>query len=217
MLGPPQSVDGLRRLLSERFPPALSRSAAVLRTETPALDEPGGGGLPLGAITEVVSLQPSSGGQLLILKLLEITRLQRSRVALIDGIDAFDPRSHQPAGLEHLVWVRCHTLDETMHAADILAHDANLALVMLDLRGFTVPELRRVPASTWYRLQRAIERSDTALLVLTTQPLVSSAVLRLNLCGAFTLADLDALQPDLVHALPAEVQRNRLQLERRSA
>jgi hypothetical protein len=217
MLGPPQSVDGLRRLLSERFPTAAAKPAAVLRTGTPALDEPSGGGLPLGAITEVVSLQPSSGGQLLILKLLEVTRRQRSRVALVDGIDTFDPRSHQPAGLEHLVWVRCRTLDETMHATDILAHDANLALVMLDLRGFTVPELRRVPASTWYRLQRAIERSDTVLLVLTTQPLVSSAVLRLNLCGTFTLADLDASQPDLVHSLPAEVQRNRLQLERRSA
>jgi len=217
MPGPPQSIDVLRRLLSERFPPALARSAAALRTETPALDEAGGGGLPLGAITEVVSLRPSSGGQLLILKLLTVTRRQRRRVALVDGIDAFDPRSHEPAGLEHLLWVRCHTLDETMQAADILAHDANLALVMLDLRGFTGPELRRVPASTWYRLQRAIERSDTALLVLTTQPLVSSAVLRLNLHGAFALADLDALQPDLIRALPAEVQRNRLLLERRSA
>jgi hypothetical protein len=71
--------------------------------------------------------------------------------------------------LQHLLWVRCHTLDEAIQAADILVRDANLSLVMLDLRGVDVRALRRVFPTTWYRLQRALERTDMAMAVFTTE------------------------------------------------
>jgi hypothetical protein len=56
-----------------------------------------------------------------------------------------------------------------MHAADILIRDANLALVMVDLRGVASRALRGVPATTWYRLQRALERTDMAMVVFTAE------------------------------------------------
>lgn len=165
----PESLAALRLLLAERFPQAAPRPAAVLPTGVAAIDEAGDGGLPVGGITEVVALAPSAGGQLLISSLLAATRARRMRAALVDAIDAFDPQSHEPPLLQHLVWVRCHTLDEAMHAADILVRDANLSLVIVDLRGVAGRALRRVPATTWYRLQRALERTDMAMVVLTAK------------------------------------------------
>ena len=169
MRGPPESLAALRLLLAERFPQAAPRPAAVLPTSVDAIDDVTGGGLPVGGITEVVALAPSSGGQLLISSLLAATRARRMRAALVDARDAFDPQSHDPLLLQHLVWVRCRTLDEAMHAADILVRDANLALVMVDLRGVAARALRGVPATTWYRLQRALERTDMAMVVFTAE------------------------------------------------
>jgi hypothetical protein len=217
MRGSPESLAALRRLLAERFPPAAPRFAAVLPTGVTAIDELTGGGLPAGGITEVVAPAPSSGGQLLMLSLLAVTRARRARAALVDGLDAFDPQSHEPSTLQHLVWVRCRMLDEALHAADLLVRDANFALVVVDLRGFTLPALRRVPATTWYRWQRAVERTDLALVVLTTVALVGSARLRLNLAGTFLLAAFDEEQTRLAFRLQVEVQRSRGQEERRSA
>jgi hypothetical protein len=147
--------------------PPESLAAPVLPTGVAAIDDVAGGGLPVGGITEVVALAPSAGGQLLISSLLAATRARRMRAALVDALDAFDPQSHEPSLLQHLVWVRCRTLDEAMHAADILVRDANFALVMVDLRGIEWRALRRVPATTWYRLQRALERTDMAMVVFT--------------------------------------------------
>jgi hypothetical protein len=169
MRGSPESLAALRLLLTERFPQAAPRPAAVLSTGVAAIDDVAGGGLPVGAITEIVALAPSSGSQLLISSLLAATRARRMRAALVDALDAFDPQSHEPLLLQHLVWVRCRTLDESMHAADILARDANLALVMVDLRGVAPRALRGVPATTWYRLQRALERTDMAMVVFTAE------------------------------------------------
>jgi hypothetical protein len=169
MRGSPESLAALRLLLAERFPQAAPRPAATLPTGVAAIDEAGDGGLPLGGITEVVALAPSTGGQLLIARLLAATRERRMRVALVDALDAFDPQSHDPPLLQHLVWVRCRTLDEAMHATDILVRDANLALVMVDLRGVAGRALRGVPATTWYRLQRALERTDMAMVVFTAE------------------------------------------------
>ncbi len=169
MRGSPESLAALRRLLAERFPQAPPRPAAVLPTGVAAIDEAGDGGLPLGGITEAVVRAPSAGGQLLVSSLLAATRARRMRAALVDAFDAFDPRSHEPPLLQHLLWVRCRTLDEAMSAADILVRDANLGLLMLDLRGAGWRALRGVPATAWYRLQRAMERTDMAMVVFTPE------------------------------------------------
>ena len=169
MRGSPENLAALRLLLAGRFPQTVPRPPAVLPTGVAAIDEAGDGGLPLGGITEVVASAPSSGGQLLIARLLGATRARRMRAALVDALDAFDPRSHEAPLLQHLVWVRCRTLDEAMHATDILVRDANLSLVMLDLRGVEPRALHGVPATTWYRLQRALERSDMAMVVFTAE------------------------------------------------
>jgi hypothetical protein len=129
---------------------------------------------------------------------------------LVDGSDAFDPASFAEDLLAHLVWVRCQSTAQALQAVDLLARDANLALVMLDLRRATDVELRRVPATQWYRLQRAVEPTDLALLVETPRAVVASAQLRFVLDRSQPFTALEQDRATVVHALHASVQRQRL-------
>lgn len=207
----PDQVAALRRLLTERFPSAVRPTGRLLPTGLPAIDDVAGG-LPLGAITEIVAGAPSCGSQLLLGQLLATTRRTRIRVALVDGSDSFDPASHPEDDLAHLVWVRCEGLAPALAAADLLTRDANLGLVVLDLRHAPAAGLRRTPSTQWYRLQRAVEPSDLALVVVTPSVAVPSAQLRLLLSVPLPA---DAGEQDrrlLARALSPVVQRQRMQV-----
>lgn len=217
MSGSPQALAALRHLLAERFPSAPPPAVASLPTGVAAIDGGPETGLPLSALTEVVADAPSTGGQLLLSQLLRVTRARRERMAWVDSRDAFDPQSHEPALLECLLWVRGRTLDEAMTAADILVRDANFSLLAVDLRACTPKEMRRVAPTTWYRLQRAIERTDMAVVVLTNAPWIGCARLRLQLGSFFALEDLQRPRAEIVSALPVEITRQRWQAERRTA
>jgi hypothetical protein len=209
MPSPSSNVAALRQLLAERFPSAPRTSASVLATGLGAVDDVCGG-LPRGALTEIVCAAPSCGGQLLLGQLLRSSREQRLRVALIDGNDEFDPQSWPAEYLAHVVWVRCKGADQALQVADVLARDANLGLVVLDLRHCAEKPLRRIPASAWYRLQRAAEQSDLALMVESPRSLVPSAQLRFSLDQPHTLAVFDVGRHELATQLDLQVQRQRM-------
>ncbi len=152
------------------------------------------GGLPLGGMTEIVS---PVGGGLFLTGLLRSTCQRGGLLALIDGADAFDPAGVPAAALARVVWVRTRQPAQAVQAADLLLRDGNLNLVVLDLRAAPVQETRKIPASSWYRLQRVVEPAATAFVVLTRQSLVSGARPRLVLAGRFTLQALDRRQADL--------------------
>lgn len=181
-----------------------------MATELPAIDDPTGGGLPIAALTELVCQAPSCGSHLLLGQLLAVTRRQRRRVALVDPVDGFDPSSYPPADLEHLVWARGGDVTSALGVTDLLARDANLGLVVLDLRHAPATPLRRVPAPLWYRLQRAVEGTELALLVITPHPLVPSAALRLELTTAHPLATLEQDRPAVPPLLRPTLHRHRL-------
>lgn len=207
----PEKLTALRHLLAERFP-SVSRAVGAVRalpTGIAAIDDLAGG-LPLSAVTELVCATPSCGSHLLLGELLEITRATRSRVALVDGADSFDPASFSEDLLAHLLWVRCRTTAEAMQVADLLARDANLALVVLDLRRAADAELRRIPATQWYRLQRAVEATDLAFVVETPRAAVASAQLRLVLGNPHRIEALESDRHALVTQLAPVLQRQRL-------
>lgn len=205
------SSAALRQLLAERFPSVGRQHGRRLATGLPGLDEITGG-LPLGAITEVVCSGPSCGGHLLFARLLALTREARSRVALIDSSDGFDPGSYPADALAHLLWVRARTLDDALQSTDLLSRDANLALILLDLRGAPESALRRIPATQWYRLQRAVEPSGLALLVETPHAMVPSAQLRIELSRSHALGSLGVEQGALCGRLAPIVMRQRIQI-----
>jgi hypothetical protein len=207
---PPASdkIASLRHLLDERFPSVPRHAGRVLATKISTLDH-ARGGLPLGAVTELVCSQPSSGGHLVLAQLFKLTRAQQQRAALIDAADCFDPESLPKDDLIHLLWVRCQNTAQALQAVDLLARDANLGLVCLDLRYASPVDLRKIPGSQWYRLQRAAEPADLALLVLTPQACVPSAEIRFILNHGHTLAGMNEERPVLTSQFQASVERQR--------
>lgn len=203
-----EKLASLRLLLAERFAAAPRPPARACRTGLPAIDDLAGG-LPLGAITEIVCAAPSCGGHLLLDQFLTTTRLTRTRVALIDGTDSFDPSSFDPDLLAHLVWVRCASTPAALQAADLLVRDANLGLVVLDLRRAPDADLRRIPSTHWYRLQRAVEPADLALVIETPRAGVPCAHLRFELTTQHAVDALATERPALAARLTPALHRQR--------
>jgi len=206
------SVAALRQLVSDRLPGSADsrRGVAVLATGVPALDEALGGGLAAGALTEIVSTGAGSGGQLVQLCLLCAAAGLGRRAALVDAADAFDPQTAGGEALRALIWIRCAGADATaaMRAADLLVRDANLGLVLLDLRDCQ-QSVRRTPATAWYRLQRAAEGNAVPVVVQTSQPLVPSAAFRVALTGRPGIAACGRLRDALSAEVEVELLRAR--------
>lgn len=174
------TIQDLRALLSARFPERKRGLEGVVSTGLANLDEALGGGVPLGRLTEWVAGRPGCGTQLALLSLLLACRQACLRVALIDPAECFAPEAMPQEAHQHLVWVRGGDLAAALGAADLLLHDGNLRLVVLDVRGVSDKQLRRWPATGWYRLQRAAEETGAALLCCTPGVTVPSAAVRLE-------------------------------------
>jgi len=110
------SVATLRRQieanLAARIPSALTPAPRTIRpvaiTGIRAVDELLEGGLPLGAITEVVGPECSGRTSFALSFLAQMTQTEKV-CAWIDVSDALDPESAAAAGvdLSRLLWVRC--------------------------------------------------------------------------------------------------------------
>jgi hypothetical protein len=202
-----RKILDLRNLLAERFHTTNSSPvSAQLITGLDVFDE--NGGLIKGAITELTSAQTSAGSALLIHRLLHVALRDRFFLALVDGCDSFDVQSADPAALAHLFWVRCETSAQAMKAADLLLRDGNFPLVILDLILNAAEELRRIPATSWYRLQRLVEGSPTAFLVMSRYNLVPSARAKLVLENHWQLGDLQ--NDDALSGVRLYVRRSQL-------
>jgi hypothetical protein len=192
---PAGSIVDLRNLLAERFPQTFAPPSLRLATGLPAIDDAIGGGLPKSAITELSSPQVSAGSARLLYALLQNAQHAGYFVALVDGRDSFDPQPLGNRQLCNLLWVRCTKALDAVKAADLLLRDGNFPLVVLDLVLNASDELRKIPQTNWYRLQRLVETAPTAFLVLTRESIVSSAQVKLSLDNIWRLADLE--QPHL--------------------
>lgn len=209
MSAAPEKLAALRLLIAERFPTATRREGSHLATGIAAIDNPTHGGFPTAALTELTCTAASSGSHLILGQLLAVTRTHGKRAALVDPANRFDPESYPASHLAHLVWARGGDTTTALSVTDLFARDANLSLVVLDLRDAPVHELRRVPAPLWYRLQRAVEGTALTLLVITPRPLVPSATLRLQLTTRHLLANLHQDRPALLPQLHPSLHRQR--------
>src|SRR6184192_501272 len=204
-------IIDLRNLLANRFPHAPMPAGTRLVTGLSFLDEAIGGGLPKGAITELISPEVSAGSASLIHALLETAQRDCYFLALIDGRDSFDPQPLGNACLGHLLWMRCTKALEAIKAADLLLRDGNFSLVIVDLVLNPVEELHKIPQTSWYRLQRLVESAPTACLVLTRHGMVSSAQLKMVLENSWSLETFKEV--DAISQLRFRVQRSHLRSE----
>src|SRR5215467_3908892 len=190
--------------LSERFPSPFTdidrRVFESVPTGIAPLDALAGG-LPRGAITEIFG-PPTSGRTSLMVSILAQAIAGDEVCALIDGNDAFDPKSAATAGVElqRLLWVRCHKLDQVLKSADLLLQGGGFGRVIMDLTDLPLSHTRSIPLASWFRFQRTIEKTPTVLLVLSPESIVKSAaalVMRMKTRGSEWSTILNGLNSDI--------------------
>jgi hypothetical protein len=212
---PAANIIELRQLLAERFPGLRTRADELSATKhafwptgIPQLDEPLRGGLAKGALAEIVAAQHGSGSALLMTALIHRALGENKFTAIIDGQDSLDV-TQLGEDLSRLLWVRCRSTAEALKAADLLLRDGNLPLVLLDLVSNPAAQLRKIPATTWYRFQRLIEQTSAVCVVLVPRPMVAPAQVRITLRSRFSIAALEREPQELLRELKLEVTEAR--------
>jgi recombination protein RecA len=163
------------------------KSVETVLTGIPEIDALAGG-FPRGALTELCG-PPCSGRTTVLLSALALRTAEAEVCALIDARDSFDPRSAEAAGvkLQQLLWVRCHGLDQSLRAADLLIQGGGFGFIALDLSDVAPETVRHVPLNAWFRFRRAVEDTSTVLLVLEQESnakTCASLVLRMSMKAA---------------------------------
>jgi len=181
----------LRAAIARHQSAPLRSSAGLLETGLEPLDRPLSGGLPKGGLVELVCPAQRAGASTMMASLLRQRAHHDQWSALIDGGDQFDAQGAGALALSRLLWVRCHTAKEAFRAADLLLRDANLPLILFDIRGCPEKELRKVPSTTWYRFQRILEPTAVALLAFTPAPQIPCALMRLEVDSTFGLEAME--------------------------
>ena len=173
---------------------------AVAATGVTALDVRLEGGFPRGQLSEIVGAR-SSGRASLLLSTLAAATARRELVALIDVLDMLDVTSAEEAGIDLglLLWIRgsvrggwalCRdmnqrALDQAIKALTLVLQAGNFGLVAFDAADAPSHAIERLPFTTWLRLQRIIEGSQTACVLVGTTPIArSSAGLTVKLSRA---------------------------------
>ena len=147
---------------------------------------------------------------------------------MVDGRDTFDPHSAEVAGvnLKNLLWVRCRNVDQSLRATDLLLQGGGFGMVVVDLNDIPVETVRHVQLNVWFRFRRAVENTETVLLLLERESnakTCASLVLRLN-ANTLSLESVPWIGADSQSRYPlanlldgffyihAEVLRSRIQL-----
>ena len=150
-------------------------------TGFPDLDATLGGGWRRGHLSEIVG-GASSGATTMAVAAMMAAAARGEAVALVDTSDTFDPASAAARGLDlsRVLWVR-DTGDaaRALKAFCLILQAGGLGLVVLDLADVPAAALRRSPwywtTSTWMRVARMVEGSDTAALLVVRERLARSA------------------------------------------
>jgi hypothetical protein len=212
---PTANIIQLRQLLAERFPGLRTRADELSATKhafwptgVPQLDGPLRGGLSKGALAEMVAERPGCGSTLLMTTLIHRALGENKFTAVIDGQDSLDV-TQLGENLSRLLWVRCRSAVEALKAADLLLRDGNLPLVLLDLASNPAAQLRKIPATTWYRFQRLLEQTSAVCVVLVPRPMVAPAQVRITLRSRFSIHALDREPQELLSELKLDVTEAR--------
>ena len=199
-------------LLRERPAPlTVSTGVAALDTLT--------GGLPRGALSEIFG-PPSSGRTAVMLAALAQATRRQEACALVDASDSFNPTTAAAAGvkLERLLWVRCGVapssvsakgpakhkalgrLEQVLKVTDLVLQGGGFGMVVLDLGDIPPQSARRVPLTSWFRFRRAVEPTNTVLLLTDQEPCAKT-------CASLVIR-LEREAACIHHAAPFPLQRD---------
>ena len=127
----------------------------------------------------------------LLLQAMAAATARGELVALVDALDMLDAASAAAAGVDltRLLWVRGHVvtnpglcrdlnqraMEQAVKALGLVLQAGNFGLVILDLGEAPHEALRRLPFTTWLRLQRMLEGSQTVCVLVGNEPMSRSA------------------------------------------
>jgi hypothetical protein len=173
--------------------PTLERSdpAAFIPFDIAAVDGGLHGGLPRGQVSEFAGAH-SSGRTTLLLHLIAAATRRGEIAALVDTCDRLDVAVASAAGidLDRLLWIRGESfdslrslsaepidrvVDRAVKALNLVLQAGGFGLVAIDLADVPSRVLKSLPFTTWLRVQRIVEGSETACLIVTPEPLGRSA------------------------------------------
>jgi hypothetical protein len=181
----------LDRTLTTALPALDPRDeAAIAPSGVLSLDARLGGGFPRGQLSELVGPR-SSGRTSLMLRALATASARGELVALVDALDMLDVESAAAAGvdLDRLLWIRGHVvsnpglcrdtnqraLEQAIRAFTLVLQAGNFGLVIFDAAEAPPDAIRRLPFTTWMRLQRIVEGSQTTCLLVGGEPMARSS------------------------------------------
>jgi len=194
----------LDRTLTTALPPLEQGEDACAPTGVAVLDACLRTGVPRGHLSELAGPR-SSGRTTLLLQMVAAATQRGELVALVDTFDRLDVASAAAAGadLSRLLWIRGQSLsaasgeaepgrdgiakitrgggpvewavDRALKALNLVLQAGGFGLVAIDLADVPGTTLRRLPFTTWLRIQRVVEGRDTACVLVTPEPLSRSA------------------------------------------
>jgi hypothetical protein len=208
------------------------------------------GGLPRGCLTEICG--PASSGRTSVLLAALAAATQRQEVcALVDISDAFNPHSAAAAGVnfEKMLWVRCGEIkqkadspqrhrdtekkngkiekpvEQALRVTDLLLQSGGFGLVIIDLGDTPLKMARRIPLTSWFRFQRAIEHTATVLFVISQVPcaqtcaslLLKVSGKKLSALSCQLSAETSPAHAQLLNGLQVQGELLRSRLERKPA
>jgi recombination protein RecA len=185
--------------------------SSLVAMDVAALDTALRGGLPRGQLSEIAGPRSSGRTSLLFQLIAATTRRGdiAALIDTFDRLDVASADAAGIA-LDRLLWVRGQaitriqeaglrtqpdtwgaspgpsglfdrTIDRALKALNLVLQAGGFGVVAIDLMDVPPQTLKRIPFTTWLRVQRIIEGSDTACVLLTPEPLSRSA-------GGLTLA-----------------------------
>src|SRR6201996_3010095 len=172
----------LEAALAQRIPSALTPlprlDCPVAPTGICELDALLDGGLPVGAISEIVG--PECSGRTSLALTFVAAMTQAGKVcAWVDVSDTLHPESAAALGVDlaRLLWIRCSAvspkrkswsrLEQGLRVSDLLLQAGGFSCIVLDMGGLNAEYALRVPLATWFRFRAAAERLQSNVVLLT--------------------------------------------------
>ena len=164
----------LDRTIASHLDDGVWRDVAATGIRT--LDDRLGGGLARGHLSEIVGPR-SSGRATVLCRMLAAATDRGEAVALVDTCDRFDPESAAASGIDlsKLLWVRERgDALRALKAMNLVLQAGGFGLVAFDVADVHAAMLRQFPFTTWMRMARVIEGSQTTAVVIAADRLARS-------------------------------------------
>lgn len=107
-------------------------------------------------------------------------------------------------------------LEQVLKATDLILQSGGFGLIVLDLAGIAETFVRRIPLASWFRFQRAVEHTKSALLVASGTPCAQTCATLAMRIQQSAISDQQSGKPAHAELLEemrvqAEVARSRLE------